>query len=53
MDAIPGPVHVKSPYTDIPHHECIKVVKVTINSQSDKPAATKVITKFLFLIWNA
>ena len=41
---------VKSLYTNIPNHEGIEAVKEKLNAQSDKPIATKVITKLLFLI---
>ena len=41
---------VKSLYTNIPNHEGIEVVKSALNSVSQKPIATKVIIKFLFLI---
>ena len=41
---------VKSLYTNIPNHECIEAVKQKLNPQTDKPIATKVIIKILFLI---
>ena len=41
---------VKSLYTNIPNHEEIEAVKSALNSVSQKPIATKVIIKFLFLI---
>ena len=40
----------KSLYTNIPNHEGIEAVKSALNSASQKPIATKVIIKFLFLI---
>ena len=40
----------KSFYTNILNHEGIKVVKSTLNSISQKPIATKVIVRFLFLM---
>ena len=41
---------VKSLYTNIPNNEGIEAVKEKLNAQIDKPIATKVITKLLFLI---
>ena len=41
---------VKSLYTKIPNHEGVEAVKSTLNCLSQKPIATKVIIKFLFLI---
>ena len=41
---------VKSLYTNILNHEGIEAVKRALNSVSQKPIATKVIIKFLFLI---
>ena len=41
---------VKSLYTNIPNHKGIEAVKSASNSVSQKPIATKVIIKFLFLI---
>ena len=40
---------VKSLYTSIPNHEGIEAVKSALNSVSQKPIATKVIIKLLFL----
>ena len=40
---------VKSLYTNITNHEGIDAVKSALNSVSQKPIATKVIIKFLFL----
>ena len=41
---------VKSLYTNIPNHEGIEAAKEALNSVNEKPIATKVIIKFLFLI---
>lgn len=41
---------VKSFYNNISNHESIEAVKEKLKTQSDKPLATKVTTKFLFLI---
>ena len=49
-DTIRVTLHVKSLYTNIPNHEGIEAVKTALNSVSQKPIATKVIIKFLFLI---
>ena len=40
----------KSLYTNISNHEEIEAVKCALNSVSQKPIATKVIIKFLFLL---
>ena len=40
----------KSLYTNISNHGEIEAVKCALNSVSQKPIATKVIIKFLFLI---
>ena len=40
---------VKSLYTNITNHEGIEAVKSALNYVSQKPIATKVIIKFLFL----
>ena len=49
-DSILVTLDVKSLYTNIPNHEGIEAVKSALNSVSQKPIATKVIIKFLFLI---
>ena len=49
-DTILVTLDVKSLYTNIPNHEGIEAVKRALNSISQKPIATKVIIKFLFLI---
>ena len=49
-DTILVTLDVKSLYTNIPNHEGIEAVKSALNSVSQKPIATKVIIKFLFLI---
>ena len=49
-DTILVTLDVKSLYTNIPNHEGIEAVKSSLNSVSQKPIATKVIIKFLFLI---
>ena len=49
-DTILVSIDVKSLYTNIPYHEGIESVKEKPNVQTDKPIATKVIIKFLFLI---
>ena len=41
---------VKPLYTNIPNREDTEAVKEKLNAQSDKPIATKVNIKFLFLI---
>ena len=49
-DTILVSMDVKSLYTNIPNHEGKEAVKEKVNAQTDKLIATKVITKFLFLI---
>ena len=49
-DTILVTLDVKSLYTNILNHEGIEAVKRALNSVSQKPIATKVIIKFLFLI---
>ena len=49
-DTILVTLHVKSLYTNIPNHEGIEAAKGALNSVSQKPIATKIIIKFLFLI---
>ena len=49
-DTIFATLDVKSLYTNIPNHEGTEAVKSALNSVSQKPIATKVIIKFLFLI---
>ena len=49
-DTILVTLDVKSLYTNISNHEGIEAVKSALNSVSQKPIATKVIIKFLFLI---
>ena len=49
-DTILVTLDLKSLYTNIPNHEGIEAVKSALNSVSQKPIATKVIIKFLFLI---
>ena len=41
---------LKSLCTNIPNHERIEAIKGALNSISQKPFATKPITKFFFLI---
>ena len=48
-DTILVTLDVKSLYTNIPNHEGTEAVKSALNSVSQKPIATKVIIKFLFL----
>ena len=42
-------MNVNSLYNNIPNHEDIESVKEKLNVQTDKPIATKVIIRFLFL----
>ena len=44
---------VKSLYINISNHKGIKPAKGSLNSVLQKPIATKVIIKFLFLIWTS
>ena len=49
-DTILVSMNVKSLYTNIPIPEGIEVVKEKLNAESEKPIATKAITKLLLLI---
>ena len=49
-DSILVTLDVKPLYTRISIHECIEAVKETLNNQGNKPIATRVIIKFLYII---
>ena len=51
-DSILVKLNEEALYTNILSHEGIEAVKETLNNQTEKPIATWVIIKFLYIIWT-